>query len=541
MRKLSLVLTIVILLGALIVSACNKPEPPAENPINLPAEKEVYVVGKNEFRLSALPELDKHEPITEIYERYYPEYTDHLIPSNDYGELYYFVGKQLMGEYYMTGSRYGLCDAAGRIVVDPIYESAYIVTYGGYEYLSLHLPVTKEAVEAVSDGEFDYWSIPESPTILAARDGSWVLEDIQGYVYGGDEHALVVIGHYDGESEYRTNYIYSPKGELLATLPMTTVFDYYDGMLIVGEPSGDSGTTNMRVVDIHGNYYQNFGAFNWMYAFHDGIAVVENKDGTRALINKEGEFINDIRYEALWYYPEHQMYEYSIAGQEAGILDSTGEPVVSFSNALGSFRYFFGGYTEDEFGTVIRVENSNINSVYFMEVNSGLESPVYSLTDVWPNYMKNGWYSVQDSNTGTFLLRNLSDEDLEYSFDNGHWCELTRPENNLAVISSGQEEEDGYHDYITLFDLTAGEEIITIEGLNGSVLEKNGCFLVYSWVGYFSRSQLYDFSGNLLFKNKYNSLSELGEGLFSVTTDIYGGIIDINENWLLRLSIKTTD
>ena len=72
-------------------------------------------VGDNEFRLSSLPELEPFEPFTDISSRYYEEYTDRLIPSDEYGRLYYYPGQVLYSDW-MNEIRYGLCDAEGRIV-----------------------------------------------------------------------------------------------------------------------------------------------------------------------------------------------------------------------------------------------------------------------------------------------------------------------------------------------------------------------------------------------------------------------------------------
>ena len=70
--------------------------------------------------------------------RWYASYTGELIPGPDYGELIPFVGAQVynFNEYEYQGQPqawysnwpnplYGLMTREGRIVVDPVYNSAY--------------------------------------------------------------------------------------------------------------------------------------------------------------------------------------------------------------------------------------------------------------------------------------------------------------------------------------------------------------------------------------------------------------------------------
>ena len=138
---------LVVLLGMLVLSGCTTG--PVQEPEILPEESEDSVtqieLGPNEFMLASLPDLEPFTPYTEISDRFYEEYTDHLIPRKDYGRLYPFAGKvRTDSNRYTVDVRYGLCDAEGRVVVDPVYSYwniFFLTSFCNSFYCCLHICV----------------------------------------------------------------------------------------------------------------------------------------------------------------------------------------------------------------------------------------------------------------------------------------------------------------------------------------------------------------------------------------------------------------
>jgi len=105
------------------------------------AEMPALELDKPVFYLSELPELLPFEIPPQIINRYGGEaYSGALKPADDYGMLYPYLGEGSMKGVYAAKIRYGLVDAKGRIVVDPVYESAYYL-YPDKGYLCLIYPV----------------------------------------------------------------------------------------------------------------------------------------------------------------------------------------------------------------------------------------------------------------------------------------------------------------------------------------------------------------------------------------------------------------
>ena len=110
-----------------------------------PAENNTSV-GENEFLLSSLPELEPFEAFTDISSRYYENYTDKLRASDEYGRLYPYPGKVLHSSW-MNETRYGLCDAQGRIVLDPVCTYISIQSFdAGVEIMQLIYAVESATV-----------------------------------------------------------------------------------------------------------------------------------------------------------------------------------------------------------------------------------------------------------------------------------------------------------------------------------------------------------------------------------------------------------
>lgn len=113
--------------------------------------------------------------------RWYPEYTDHLIPREDYGPLVPYLGETAYSfqrweddagetQKFWTGwasSFYGLMTQEGKIVVDPVYQQAWPYSYRWQgEDLALPVLLLARADPAWEDSGGKRYAV-------AAEDGSW--------------------------------------------------------------------------------------------------------------------------------------------------------------------------------------------------------------------------------------------------------------------------------------------------------------------------------------------------------------------------------
>lgn len=140
--------------------------------------------------------------------RIYEDYTDHLIPAENYGQLIPYAGLRLHDDWpSATGCMYGLMTRDGMVVVDPVYSSAAAPSYydkGSWKCLPL---LVLKRGEAVPGGE----GRPE--IAVAATDGSWCTGfDYAAYTAGAD--GLVLING-DGMT------LMSPEGELGETISLS--------------------------------------------------------------------------------------------------------------------------------------------------------------------------------------------------------------------------------------------------------------------------------------------------------------------------------
>jgi hypothetical protein len=96
--------------------------------------------------------------------RWYEDYTDHLIPRDDYGTLIPYAGLRLMDDWPASdGCMYGLMTQAGQVVTDPVYSTVSCPGYGSQRFPLLILRQKTSASDGAEDGVY----------AVAASDGSW--------------------------------------------------------------------------------------------------------------------------------------------------------------------------------------------------------------------------------------------------------------------------------------------------------------------------------------------------------------------------------
>ncbi|MPM15157.1 hypothetical protein SDC9_61523 [bioreactor metagenome] len=109
--------------------------------------------------------------------RYYADVTQTIIPRNDYGRLWPYIGGHLKQmDFWSDCELYGLCDEKGRVVCDPVFNYVDIIEKDGQRLYKL----TKYA----RDEDYN----DASKITLAKLDGSWAAEyDDVITAFRGDE------------------------------------------------------------------------------------------------------------------------------------------------------------------------------------------------------------------------------------------------------------------------------------------------------------------------------------------------------------------
>ena len=108
-----------------------------------------------------------------------------LEPSNGYGKLYFYLGATHR-EAISSPQFYGLCTADGKIITEPIYTTATLLTdsKGNTAYLCFRSDLARE-MESGGAGVEGYRMERNNPVILFATDGSWVKDyDDVRFCYG---------------------------------------------------------------------------------------------------------------------------------------------------------------------------------------------------------------------------------------------------------------------------------------------------------------------------------------------------------------------
>jgi len=199
--------------------------------INEPQLPATYAVGSSS-------ELAPDKDPREIISRYYKEkYVDTLKAAADYGRLYAYEGEYAGSDLWTADFiRYGLVDARGRVVVDPVYERVdYYAAPLGEEaaYIMLVYPVEDKGAEAP---DFLRDSLPRR-YMFAAADGAWVSD-----IFFGDWASLtderIVIEDWPVDGGERSFRIYDLHSRLIAECS-GSFFGFKEGLAVVCRSVGD--------------------------------------------------------------------------------------------------------------------------------------------------------------------------------------------------------------------------------------------------------------------------------------------------------------
>lgn len=137
--------------------------------------------------------------------RWYPEFTDRLIPGEDYGPLIPYLGSLVypyqrwenptgeMQEYwYEVDAFYGLMTREGKIVVDPVYQSADSYSYRWQgEELALPVLILHRSDPVWAETDEERYAELYSRYAVAAENGRWATDfEFLRYTNRGDQLLL---------------------------------------------------------------------------------------------------------------------------------------------------------------------------------------------------------------------------------------------------------------------------------------------------------------------------------------------------------------
>ena len=343
-----------------------------------------------------------------------------LLPSEDYGAIYPYIGSELYSTEYdfSAGYLYGMVDENGRILTDPVYTNAALLSdYGVYRSSPFWL---LERVGEVYTDEYGY-ETADSFYALASLDGSFVTDCIYSGVTGCGDVALatrrvngeVVLEIFDTSGNLIFSSLEHPLERPLS--PYAYGFGYSDGILQLYAETGEydsyeswDGETEYYPIygyyfaDLDGNLlsgpYQSAGSLSggysavelsngnytyigrepcyltdteFLYAgdFIDGYVCVDFADdgeGPYCIVDTDGEIINELEGMYTPYYYSRAYHIYDSAGNE-NIYDSRGELLYSTATTADGWT----GYNQFIDTLLLYDSNGNYHSGMLRSTETG--------------------------------------------------------------------------------------------------------------------------------------------------------------------------
>ena len=343
-----------------------------------------------------------------------------LLPSEDYGAIYPYIGSELYSTEYdfSAGYLYGMVDENGRILTDPVYTNAALLSdYGVYRSSPFWL---LERVGEVYTDEYGY-ETADSFYALASLDGSFVTDCIYSGVTGCGDVALatrrvngeVVLEIFDTSGNLIFSSLEHPLERPLS--PYAYGFGYSDGILQLYAETGEydsyeSWNGETEYYPIYGYYfadmnghllsgpYQSAGSLSggysavelsngnytyigrepcyltdteFLYAgdFIDGYVCVDFADdgeGPYCIVDTDGEIINELEGMYTPYYYSRAYHIYDSAGNE-NIYDSRGELLYSTATTADGWT----GYNQFIDTLLLYDSNGNYHSGMLRSTETG--------------------------------------------------------------------------------------------------------------------------------------------------------------------------
>jgi hypothetical protein len=509
------------------------------------------------FYLNNLPDLPAFAGLAgEISARYGQEaFVGALQPADDYGSLYPYVGKVLHEDYFHgTVMRYGLVDAQGRIVVDPVFSQVGFIANGpepGAEYLSLTYPMDKNDTKAQEIAQItDFFSI-RSHHQFAKADGTWVSPLYYGDYVKLSEDRVTVVLHGDKPEEVwyglGVKYqLYDLQGELLAE-GEGSPSEFCEGLALLQHTQGanDEYFSTYSYIDKKGQTVIK-GPFSDAVNFEDGKAMVALENGALfAVIDREGNYLVGPKRIgesfSLWGGAYLSFWE----NDKQGMMDRMGNIVLPavydfISHHYEGDNYLLAAQKPDQTYDIVDLRSSHSEPAdesftYIRAEQDGwliaemqdMEDDSYPPADM---YLLRGEarHSFLATEYGRISLRYFADDIFSLCVDNG---------------------SDGDQLSVRFFDAGIGETVKTWPGWNSYSYDQTSQGSVYYLEnGYFQKQLVLGKDFEPLFMAEHMAGAEafrdiryLKDGLFSVRTDRFGGLMRMDGSWLIRVLTRYQD
>lgn len=269
-----------------------------------------------------------------------PELLDTLIPSEDYGMIYPYLGEKVEAESFLYNNRYGLMDATGRILVDPVYRAVSPVQYVDENEISRPFPVWKFKKTVREGASFN----PKNYYALATPDGSFVTDFVCQDIQCDGEYIACTcketIHIYDEE----LTLLYSFSLEEHPELPGEIRFYILsEGVLCacVDFPYSREGS-RYYYLDLDGSVLS--GPYLYATEFSDGYGLAEVEEGNYIFVNKRGKLLKDRTFSEAYPFANHRGAGRDAKSGEILLFDNRGKLYFS-RHSTDEFRWY-GQYLE---------------------------------------------------------------------------------------------------------------------------------------------------------------------------------------------------
>ena len=292
------------------------------------------------------------------YTRLSPGFIERLAPG-DYGQLFPFAGEELKeAEWdYTIGRLYGLVDAGGRIVCDPVYSDVTRLSCtdrntGETTYLPLWA-LTHYADPYVKYETEDYvWKDARRYAAVAALDGGWVTEPVFSEVTATP---VGFIGWYDRENgvfdvfDVNGRRLFGSKelAGLLSGIQYPTVF-WSEGTYLVGSDGWE--TASLYALDENGTVLFGPAALSPYYGFSEGLVCARSDNGLYGYRDRVGSWVIAPRFTEAGSF--HDGVAACFDGENALLIDKNGEELLRIPGESAPTVCGGGYYSVPTNGTV---------------------------------------------------------------------------------------------------------------------------------------------------------------------------------------------
>lgn len=482
------------------------------------------------FYLDELPELDPYLPMQEIALRYQAEKMERLQPGTEYGKLYPYVGKITKSGVDGGLEIFGLCDATGKIVTDPIFKT--VTPYQSPEGESLLFLTYLPRLDPTGENMLQY-------SALAAADGTWVLDDLPGILRYTDSECIILQSCQPGDPLAEAMGIgeihtYDRKGTHLATIPQASYLCYLQGRYFIQrwetkeENSTNQGEMTTAITDANGTALSdaNYTFYGWLN--ERTACIADRESDLRGLLGTTGIFITP-RYDTISYLAALDQYVASKPDGEVLLLRADGSPLCTLLTAEQRASCLDAWCDQGRTYFLLQDNETHKHRLYAPEENwESLAGDPYTI-----KYLHNGIYAIRNGDAQELVLYDAaSNEELQRFADVVYYQLL--PEGGSTLLIQ-HEETTG----ITFYDLSSRSLGET---------QPNASLLGYcEGVGYLlyreSGNILVDQTGLLLQEVNISAIQSLEDGLVSIISRDrrWAGIFNQSGECLLWLQVNSED